>query len=570
MKHAGLLVAIVAAVTLEVTSLIQFYFSQKGIKEEAAARAQSELTIAQSRIMDVIDQTESAVRNGKWIARWSLDYPDSLSSVCSRIVRYNPVVIGSAAAMVPDYLSKRPLYCPYAYRDSCNSLILSSLATPEYDYPSWEWFRRPMETDQEYWSEPYVDDVAGILMTTYSIPIRDRKGNEALVLTADISLDWLNGMLEENNFYPNAFTFMLSREGRVMVRPEGVSSMRKTSEEYMLLKEKMMSGDTGSMEAVFKDKKSLVLYAPVERTGWSMAIVIPFDDIYGELRKMGGLIVILQLLGLAMMIVILRASINGQQKFNELERNRARMQSELNVASGIQMSMVPKVFPAFPERKDLDMAAAIVPAKEVGGDLYDYFIRDEKLFFCIGDVSGKGVPASLVMAVTRTTFRNVAAKENKPGIIVKTMNDNLSSMNDSEMFVTFFCGVLDLANGHLHYCNAGHNPPMILTDDIRLLPVEPNLPLGIMGDMPFKEQETVFNYDDALFLYTDGLTEAENIDHELFGEARTEEALHGRKSSEEHLHKIKTKVAEFVGEAPQSDDLTMLFIHYLGHPKSTK
>lgn len=570
MKHAGLLVAVVAAVTLEVTSLIQFYFSQKGIKEEAAARAQSELTIAQCRIMDVIDQTESAVRNGKWIAVWSLDYPDSLSSVCRRIVSYNPVVMGSAAAMVPDYLRKQSLFCPYAYRDSSDRLVLSTLATPEYDYPSWEWFRKPIETDQEYWSEPYVDDVAGILMTTFSVPIWDRNGKKAMVLTADISLDWINGMLKEKSIYPNAFTFMLSRGGNVMVRPEGTPSMRRTSDEYLSLKELMMSGETGSMEAVFKGEESVVFYAPVERTGWSMAIVVPKNDIYGKLRRMGGLIILLQLLGLAMMIVILRASIKGQQKFNELERNRARMQSELNVASGIQMSMVPKVFPAFPERKDLDMAAAIVPAKEVGGDLYDYFIRDEKLFFCIGDVSGKGVPASLVMAVTRTTFRNVAAKENKPGVIVKTMNDNLSSMNDSEMFVTFFCGVLDLANGHLHYCNAGHNPPMILTDDIRMLPVEPNLPLGIMGGMPFKEQETVFNYDDALFLYTDGLTEAENIDHELFGEERTEEALRGRKPSDEHLHQVKAKVAGFVGEAPQSDDLTMLFIHYLGHPQSAK
>ena len=178
-------------------------------------------------------------------------------------------------------------------------------------------------------------------------------------------------------------------------------------------------------------------------------------------------------------------------------------------------------------------------------------------------MSGNGIPAALVMAVTRTTFRNLSAKEDSPGRIVTAMNDNLSSMNDSNMFVTFFCGVLDLAGGVLRYCNAGHNPPRILTDAIRALPVEPNLPLGILGGMAFIEQEIPFHYDDALFLYTDGLTEAENEAKEQFGEERMDASLSGRKCAQEHLENIKKNVSEFVGDAPQSDDLTLLFIHYL-------
>lgn len=167
------------------------------------------------------------------------------------------------------------------------------------------------------------------------------------------------------------------------------------------------------------------------------------------------------------------------------------------------------------------------------------------------------------MAVTRTTFRNLSAKENSPGRIVREMNDNLSAMNESDMFVTFFCAVLDLSNGLLRYCNAGHNPPRILTDAIRPLPVEPNLPLGVIGGMEFKEQELQLNYDDALFLYTDGLTEAENAQQEQFGEERMDKALSGRKGADAHLENIKQKVSEFVADAPQSDDLTILFIHYL-------
>jgi sigma-B regulation protein RsbU (phosphoserine phosphatase) len=145
----------------------------------------------------------------------------------------------------------------------------------------------------------------------------------------------------------------------------------------------------------------------------------------------------------------------------------------------------------------------------------------------------------------------------------------MAETNESSMFVTFFCGVLDLEAGHLHYCNAGHNPPMILTDAIRMLPVEPNLPLGIVKGSDFVEQETDFKYDDALFLYTDGLSEAENVFQEQFGEARIKKVLHGKKHSEEHMKNIEQQVTLFVGEAPQSDDLTMLFIHYLGKANKT-
>ena len=215
--------------------------------------------------------------------------------------------------------------------------------------------------------------------------------------------------------------------------------------------------------------------------------------------------------------------------------------------------------------RERDISASIVPAREVGGDLYDFYIRDEKLYFCVGDVSGKGVPAALVMAVTRSAFRTVSAHEDSAERIVTTMNNGLTDTNDSDMFVTFFCGVLDLTNGHLNYCNAGHNPPVILTDSIQPLPVEPNLPLGIVTGVDFKGQEIDLAYDDALFLYTDGVTEAENEDQEQFGEERMKVALHGRKGSMEHLNNIQKEVAAFVGSAPQSDDLTMLFIHYLGN-----
>ena len=575
--RARLMLVIVATITLEVTAIIQFVYAQREIKREASLRAKSELESAEHKIMDVVNQAEAAVRNSIWVAEWCLENPDSLVRIPQRVVSENPVVVGSTMALVPGYSATYPLYAPYVARDlETDELRLLSLATDEYDYPSKEWFTKPIELNDSYWSEPYFDENGGdILMTTFSMPVKDKNGTIAAILTADISLDWLTEFIGKIKVYPNAFNIVISRSGQIMVCPVETLVMQITVDQFASASEDhealervnkaMLSGQSGEMPVRYQGQTNHVYFSPVERTGWSLSIVLPENELYSGVRRIGMLVMILQLLGVAMLIIILRVVAKNQAKYQLLNEQKERMENELHIAREIQMSMIPKTFPPFPERKDLDLAASIIPAKEVGGDLYDFFIRNEKMFFCIGDVSGKGIPASLVMAVTRSLFRAMSAHEDSPAKIVASMNNTMSETNENNMFVTFFCAVLDLTTGRLRYCNAGHNPPMILTDAIRTLPVEPNLPLGILNGADFVEQEITFNYDDGLLLFTDGLSEAENVSHEQFGEARIEAALHGRKSSEDHLKNIEQKVASFVGDADQSDDMTILFIHYLGH-----
>ena len=559
--RAGALLVIVAAFTLEATSLIQYYFSQRGIKDEATARAQSQLESSRNQIMDIVNQTEAAVRNSVWIAQWCLNVPDSLFRVAQRIVEENPVVVGSTVALVPGYLPQHPLFSPYVCEGQ-DGLEIKTLATEEYDYPSQEWFVKPLELQAGYWSEPYVDEGGGeILMTTYSLPIRDEKGTIAAILTADISLEWLTQLVGSIKVYPKAYGIMISREGQIMVSPvEG----ENTDRAVQAVREASASGESGTLTINKRALTSLVFYSPVERTGWVMSILIPESDIYSGIRRVALIVILLQVLGILMIILIIRSVIKSQKEYNEVNAQKERMQSELQVASDIQMSMVPKIFPPFPHRDDLDMSASLVPAKEVGGDLYDFFIRDEKLHFCIGDVSGKGVPASLLMAVTRTQYRTLATHYDSPSQIVTHINDGMSDLNDNNnMFVTFFCGVLDMKTGVLKYCNAGHNAPYILTDAIRELDVKPNLPLGILDGMTYEEQEVTLHYDDALFLFTDGLNEAENATFDQFGDERIRAVLHTRRDAEHHLKAMQQAVADFRGEAEQNDDLTMLFIHYL-------
>lgn len=243
--------------------------------------------------------------------------------------------------------------------------------------------------------------------------------------------------------------------------------------------------------------------------------------------------------------------------------SKAAIESELHVASDIQMSMLPKEFKAIVGYEDVPVFGQLRPAKAVGGDLFDFYVHDETLFFCIGDVSGKGVPAALVMAVTQAMFRTVSAHESSPANIVMQLNASQAENNDSNMFATMFVGALDLKNGHLRYCNAGHDAPLLVGQGTEVLPCDANLPIGIVGDWAYTEQEAQIPAGTIIFLFTDGLTEAEDINHHQFGEERILKVAEQRASTPRQPIEVMTQaVQDFVGNAEQSDDLTMLAIKY--------
>ena len=274
--------------------------------------------------------------------------------------------------------------------------------------------------------------------------------------------------------------------------------------------------------------------------------------------------VILLVIGFLMAVLLIIRALRNMKKLGALSASNEKMENELHIASAIQMSMLPKIFPPYPESADVDMFASMLPAKEVGGDLYDFYIRDNRLFFCIGDVSGKGIPASLVMAVTRSLFRTVSMHEKSPQRIVTVMNESMSDMNENDIFVTFFAGVLDLCSGHLRYCNAGHNVPCFISSaSVRSLDALPNIPLGVEQGYLYVEQETDLSCGDGLFLYTDGLTEAENPSLDLFGEDRLFSLLNAGLPSRQQVEAVNSAVKGFTAGASQSDDLTMLYIRYM-------
>jgi PAS domain S-box-containing protein len=253
----------------------------------------------------------------------------------------------------------------------------------------------------------------------------------------------------------------------------------------------------------------------------------------------------------------------------QLEKANERMSEELNFAQEIQMSMLPLIFPAFPTRAEFNIYAHLIPAREVGGDFYDfYFLDEDHLCFVIGDVSGKGAPGALLMAVSKTLIKSRAMDDSQPSSILTHVNNELSQNNDSAMFVTVFLGVLNINTGRLVYCNAGHNPPFILRSDGNLEKLDEfhGPVIGALPNLTYKESATTLKLNDIITLHTDGVTEAMNQEEQLYTDARYEKFLdsNGLNTPQKLIDQVIRDVKRFEDDAVQADDITMLALQYHG------
>ena len=259
-------------------------------------------------------------------------------------------------------------------------------------------------------------------------------------------------------------------------------------------------------------------------------------------------------------VVWLLMRLRSERRMAVLKAEQERIENELKIARDIQMSMVPSTFP---EREGLDMYASMTPAKEVGGDLYGYVLQDDKLYFAVGDVSGKGVPASLFMAQATRLFRTLAAQGMMPAEICTRMNDALSGEdNVNGMFVTFFLGLIDLKTDHMDFCNAGHNPPVIGGGEQQgeFLEMQPNAPIGLWQGLEYEGEEIENVKGRPLFVYTDGLNEAENCEQQQFSDERLLSILQHTQfeNARQVIETLSSAVEKHRDGAEPNDDLTMM------------
>ena len=539
--RSGFWIIVVAAAVLELTACIQYFYSRAGLRAEAEMRAASELRKAELEIEKHTVEMEAAAKTLAMLAEKHVNCPDSIFAATRSIVQAIDNTSSVAVAYVPGYFPKKGRYFEAcSSRISKDSIYTRQIGSAEHDYTQLEWFRNGLTIDSCWWCEPYLDDSGSqTWVVSCSHPVHGRNGAVVAVVCVDLSLEYLQDMSEYLQIYPESFYSITSGTGeKIVPLPDTVP---------------------GRKYHIFEEE--------IDATGWHISIVIPDEIIYADLRRIGLFVSILMFIGLALLVFILYRSGKSIQQLLTVRGQQEKIEGELEIAQTIQRAMLPTVFPPFLDRLDLNIYGMVRPAKEIGGDLYDFYVRHDKLFFCIGDVSGKGVPAALVMATIRSLFRSITAHEEKADRIMQILNDSLSENNEQLMFVTLFLGVLDLESSELNYCNAGHNAPVIIDGHQakeESIPVLPNLPLGIEPGFAFTAQAMQLHRDDTLFLYTDGLTEAANKRMELFSENRMMDVLakvNGLRP-QQIVDSILTEVGRFVDGAEQSDDLTMLVIRY--------
>ena len=629
--RVSLWVVLFAAIIFTVALGFLFFQSREAVRQEAISHASQILDKTSLRVEGILNRVEVASNMTKWLVLRHPDKADSMFVYSRSMLANNPDFYNCSIAFEPYYFKDKGRYFSAYTKHIGDSLRTIQGGSDSYQYFFTDWYLMSTLLDKPSWTEPYMDlDVAtntSEMVTSYCQTIKNKDGQKIGVINTSLSISWLSNTISAIKPYPNSYSIMIGRGGTYFVHPDSTKITRQTiftqtlehpDTAMVALGHAMQRGEEGMKHMNIDGKDCYVFYKPLGNTGCSMAIVCPEKDIFGGFDRLRRSVMAIVITGLLLMLFLFIRIITrelsplrrlaheaetiasghfdaelpnferideiGQlsQSFGNMQQSlvkyieelkettaeKASIESDLRIANGIQMGMLPENFPTRGDRDDVQLYASLTPAKEVGGDLFDFYFRDDKLFFCIGDVSGKGVPASLFMAVTRAVFRTTSAHESKPDRIVSVMNQMIADMNKTNMFVTLFVGVLDLPTGMLHYSNAGHDAPLLVGAGVGELPCDSNIPVGVMPDWDYTLQEAQIYTNTTIFLFTDGLTEATSADFKLFDMERVNDvavkALAQQQQEPQQLISLMTEaVHQFVGDAEQSDDLTMMAIQYI-------
>ena len=602
-----------------------FTVSRRYVREEAILRATQVVENSVLRLNNILEDVQLSADNLEWLVYRHLDEPELMKEYSRITVQGNPVLSGCSISFEPNFFKGHYYYSAYSgYVGGALETEQEGDEDYQYFYLDWylqpKLLNQPCWTEPySDWEQDDAADRQTQRMVSYCKPLTTSEGFIGSI-SLDISLKWLSDNLSPVKPYPHSYSILISRGGTYLVHPdpeklfyqtiftEGLIDPDPAQDE---LGKSMLDLEAGYRRMEIDGIRSYVFFTPLKATGWSMAIVCPESDIFGRFNRLRWFITMIDLLGLLLLFFscfqVIRKAMRplsdlarqaediasghfdtvlpeNQQPdelgtlsrsfadmqsslvtyMDELTRttaNKVRIEGELQIARNIQMGMLPQVFPPFPDWKDIDLYASMVPAREVGGDLYDYFIQGGRLYFCIGDVSGKGVPASLFMTVVQNLFRAAGQQGLLPAEIAHRINETLADRNEQLMFVTMFIGAIDLETGRLDFCNCGHNPPVVLPKGGHpfFLSCKANMSIGILPEAKFEGESVESFMDTPLFLYTDGLNEAENPEHVLFGTDRLLAVLgEPYTDAETVVKRMQAAISDHVAGADASDDLTML------------
>ena len=548
--------------------------------------------------------------------RWEMELfsnlqPDWNSSMIRNADVLTTIYLGTESGLMVDY------------DDNSEMGVQPGSDEAYFDYSGSAWYTLAKSTGEAGFTDIYPDSYGRGLMVTCYAPFYDGDGN----FRGAVSMDMLI-----SDIYDSIVSMNLGESGRVYLFDSSGFTVDRTRETEIVAVEDVLGSKT-VIEAVRAGETGFELaeddvyyaYARVSSTGWELCISIPAATVLEPVETMDNQvhlavalfwIVFILLIPVAVLVTYrfsssltkpleqlgkdamiissgnldYRAAIRANDEIGDLALNfntmaadlkkymedlthvtaeKERIGAELNVATQIQADMLPRIFPPFPDRKEFDIFASMTPAKEVGGDFYDFFLVDEDhLALVMADVSGKGVPAALFMVIAKTLIKNRCLMGGTPGEVLSYVNTQLCEGNEAELFVTVWLAILEISTGKGLAANAGHEHPALKRagEKFELVKYRHSPAVATMEGMRFREHSFELHPGDSLFVYTDGVTEATNAHNELFGEGRTIDALNGSKqgSAQELLGNVRDEISRFVGEAPQFDDITMLGFTYFG------
>lgn len=628
---AGAGAILVAIVSFSATN------SRRLLKAELEAKARAIAEATASRIEGTQRSVESTARGLAVNLEEDPRPVEQIIALLYRTVGSSEDVFGSAVALPPGAFGPAHRgAAPYVYRTEAG-LAQADLSKYGYAYQTWDWYTLPKELGRPVWSEPYYDEGGGnTLMATYSVPLfggpqRDRFLG---VVTCDVSLQWLTRLLSDLPLGEKGYAYLISKNGTLITHPtpglimnESLFSLAEENRDPALraLGRRMIRGEQGFLpyREIFSRQPAYLAFTPVRTSGWSLGVVFPKRAVDRAVQVQMAVQIALGVAGLGLLFLVVLSiartitgplkrlaeatqtlakgdldtplpRVGGEdevahlaQSFAAMQRDlkahveelkettakKERMEKELQIAKSIQQSLVPRTFPPYAGREDFELYAVLDPARQIGGDLYDFLLLDEDHFcISIGDVSGKGIPAALFMAVSRTLLRRIVKETpDDTAEVVRRLNGELSSENESMMFVTLFCAVVDLSTGKCRYTNGGHCPPFILRNsgEVERIPSVGGLIVGVLPEAAYKAAEFQLEPGESIFFYTDGLTEAKDPDDELYEEERLLmdlRELRGLKC-EELVREMRDRIYRFARGAEQSDDITLMAFTYMGPRK---
>lgn len=516
-------VHILAALFLIAGMTVQFVVSYRQTRLHVQERIDLKMQIAQEKLLFEIYDSYEALDQLAASVEENISSPDKLLKETRNILRRYPSLFTCYVAF-PEYCypEKGKWYSPCSYRVG-DSLYTIRYGDRQHDYFEREWYQGALRSsDTGYWSQPYSDEDFQETIFTYSDDLRDADGNLICVTALDFSLSWMKRLLEQFKPFEEAVLVLYSSSGTTLTSSGNGS----------------YEGDSGWIASRQK-------MAPF---GIEMVMAVPQSYVLKCIRAGLLLPMVVFILGILVVSLLIRRMLRDQQENDLLETQKKLMENELQIAHDIQMGILRQ---DFPQDDDIRVYARLLPMREVGGDLYDFYRDEDFLWLILGDVSGKGVPAAMFMSATVNLFRTSVRRYPSPKEVMEEMNAVLSWNNPSLTFVTAFVGRLHIPSGELIYCNAGHCAPVLSTGEC--LPVIPNIPLGYDGKFRFEEQVFQMEKGRTLVLYSDGVTESRDTERKMMGLKRWTAIVAGGGD-------LLAAVKDYMGDAEPTDDITIMEI----------